>query len=101
MSEISEIEIKSMTKEQNYMRGYRDGEFDALNKIREEILGHPYNGFELGGFNDGYVHAMARVLSAIDRFKAENEREYLTSSRKKMSISEEYKTWQKKKRPNV
>ena len=34
MSEISEIEIKSMTKEQNYMRGYRDGKSDVLDKIK-------------------------------------------------------------------
>lgn len=37
MTEISETEIKSMTKEQNYMRGYRDGKSDVLNKIRTEI----------------------------------------------------------------
>lgn len=37
MSEISEYEIKSMTKEQNYMRGYKDGKSDVLDKIRAEI----------------------------------------------------------------
>ena len=37
MSEISEIEIKSMTKEQNYMRGYEDGKSDVIDKIRAEI----------------------------------------------------------------
>lgn len=37
MSEISESEIKSMTKEQNYMRGYEDGKSDVLDKIRAEI----------------------------------------------------------------
>ena len=37
MSEISEIEIKSMTKEQNYMRGYENGKFDVLEKIRAEL----------------------------------------------------------------
>jgi hypothetical protein len=37
MSEISENEIKSMTKEQNYMRGYEDGKSDVLDKITEEI----------------------------------------------------------------
>ena len=37
MSEISETEIKSMTKEQNYFRGYFDGKSDTLDKIREEI----------------------------------------------------------------
>lgn len=34
MSEISETEIKSMTREQNYMRGYRDGKSDVLDKIK-------------------------------------------------------------------
>lgn len=37
MSQITESEIKSMTKEQNYMRGYADGKSDGLNKIRAEI----------------------------------------------------------------
>lgn len=37
MSKISESEIYSMTKEQNYMRGYGDGKSDVLNKIRAEI----------------------------------------------------------------
>ena len=37
MSEISKTEIKSMTKEQNYMRGYKDGKSDVLDKIRAEI----------------------------------------------------------------
>ena len=37
MTEISETEIKSMTKEQNYMRGYEDGKSDVLDKIRTEI----------------------------------------------------------------
>lgn len=37
VSEISETEIKAMTKEQNYMRGYKDGKSDILDKIRAEI----------------------------------------------------------------
>ena len=37
MSVITETEIKSMTKEQNYMRGYRDGNSDVVDKIRAEI----------------------------------------------------------------
>ena len=37
MIEISETEIKSMTKEQNYMRGYEDGKSDVLEQIRAEI----------------------------------------------------------------
>lgn len=37
MSERTETEIKSMTKEQNYMCGYRDGKSDVLDKLRAEI----------------------------------------------------------------
>ena len=37
MKEISEIEIKAMSKEQNYLRGYADGKSDILDKIRNEI----------------------------------------------------------------
>ena len=37
MSEISETEIKSMTKEQNYMRGYADGKSDLLDKIKADL----------------------------------------------------------------
>jgi hypothetical protein len=75
MSEISEIEIKSMTKEQNYIRGYEDGKSDVLDKVREEVLRHSsYNGFELSvGFKDGYIAAMANVLMFIDKCRAESE----------------------------
>lgn len=34
MKEISEVEIKAMSKEQNYLRGYADGKSDTLDKIR-------------------------------------------------------------------
>ena len=34
MSEISITEIKSMSKLQNYMRGYEDGMNDVLDKIK-------------------------------------------------------------------
>ena len=37
MSEILEVEIKSMSKEQNYMRGYKDGKSDVLEKIKGYI----------------------------------------------------------------
>ena len=69
MSEISEIEIKSMTKEQNYMRGYTDGKSDVLNKIRAEIeqitdtMGVSYN---------QYVSKID-VLHIFDKYKAESE----------------------------
>lgn len=37
MSEISEAEIKAMTKEQNYIFGYKDGKSDVLDEIRAKI----------------------------------------------------------------
>ncbi len=37
MSEISEAEIKSMSTEQNYMRGYKDGKSDVIEKIKGYI----------------------------------------------------------------
>lgn len=36
MSVITETEIYSMSKEQNYMRGYRDGQSDVLDKYKAE-----------------------------------------------------------------
>ena len=62
MSEISEIEIKSMTKEQNYMRGYEDGKSDVLNKMRTEIEG------ELEQDNHSFYRAaLEDVLKIINR----------------------------------
>ena len=43
MSEISETEIKATTKEQNYMRGYKDGKSDVLDKISTEIKRMEYH----------------------------------------------------------
>ena len=71
MSEIDELEIKSMTKEQNYMRGYKDGKSDVLDKIREEIQENinynkkmDYKGIESG---------LLLSLDIIDKYKGENE----------------------------
>ena len=62
MSEISETEIKSMTKERNYIRGYKDGKSDVLDKIRAKIESQmSSNGF----FNDG----IERALFIIDLYK--------------------------------
>ena len=58
MSEIAETEIKSMTKEQNYLRGYNDGKLDVLDKIRAEI-NSLHNG--CGLFNDG-VDASLKII---------------------------------------
>ena len=67
MSEISETEIKSMTKEQNYMRGYEDGKSDVLDKIRAEIDGLTYYWCEI---NPRTV--INEVLGIIDKYKAES-----------------------------
>jgi hypothetical protein len=82
MSERTEIEIKSMTKEQNYMCGYRDGKSDVLDKIRAEIEQLPTN----TRINwDGccpdikypeieYVDVTkAALLGIIDKYKSESE----------------------------
>lgn len=66
MSEISETEIKAMTKEQNYMQGYKNGKSDALDQIRAEIK----------ALTDGAEPELIRnvdVLAIIDKYKAESE----------------------------
>lgn len=69
MSEITETEIKSMTKEQNYMRGYKDGKSDVLDKIRAEIAEYK---------DDKVIHDERNemidiVLDIIDKYKAKSE----------------------------
>lgn len=66
MSEITEIEIKSMTKEQNYMRGYEDGKSDVLDKLKAEI-GHEYRVESEHPYGQG----LRRALEIINRYKAE------------------------------
>ena len=73
MSEISEIEIKSMTKEQNYMRGYEDGKSDVLDKIRAEIneLSSYVARFNGGDFA---IHIdKEKVLKIIDKYRGESD----------------------------
>lgn len=69
MSEILEVEINSMTKEQNYMRGYKDGKLDVLYEIRAEIeeerKGYPPSADEYKTIN--------KVLQIIDKYKTESE----------------------------
>ena len=71
MSEISEIEIKSMTKEQNYMRGYEDGKSDVLDNLRAEIEEIEINGHirDVECFSAG----INTVLNVIDKYRAESE----------------------------
>lgn len=71
MSEISEVEIKSMTKEQNYMRGYEDGKSDVLDKISTEIGQLPSYVAKFAG-GDFAIHIdKEKVLQIIDKYKAE------------------------------
>ena len=75
MSEITEIEIKSMTKEQNYFKGYSDGKNDILDKIRTEIVNEieeeyiPYTG--------GYIKRTLdpdTVIAIIDKYMSESKK---------------------------
>lgn len=60
MSEISETEIKSMTKEQCYLRGYADGlrEYKIvktyLDTVLNDVKEHEVE-FEMFGISDNYV----------------------------------------------
>lgn len=68
MSEISEAEIKAMSKEQNYLKGYADGKSDTLDKIRSEIDSHCSDNRDR---NDGLYIAM----KIIDKYNAEGSEE--------------------------
>jgi len=75
MSEISEIEIKSMTKEQNYIRGYKDGKNDVLEKIRAEITAIAINGQvdEHTAFIRTGEQVKQMVLDIIDKQKVKDK----------------------------
>ena len=84
MSERTETEIKSMTKEQNYMCGYRDGKSDVLDKLRAEIAeyGSICAEYKMTGREDKDIEqlvtdvlkqAKKQVLDVIDKYKAESE----------------------------
>ena len=67
MTEISETEIKSMTKEQNYMRGYEDGKSDVLDKIELEI-DKAYD--NLDGYDPYALGTFANMVSEIiDKYR--------------------------------
>ena len=72
MREISEIEIKSMTKEQNYMRGYKDGKSDILDQIETEIEQIEINGHirDVECFTAG----LNAALNIINQHKKEKEK---------------------------
>ena len=67
MSEISETKIKSMTKEQNYQRGYADGKSDVLDEIRAEIAEIQLIGYAKV---DGKREIASRaVMQIIDKYR--------------------------------
>lgn len=72
MSERTETEIKSMTKEQNYMCGYRDGKSDVLDKIRAEIE-QEYTKFrnKTDMWNERAC-GLGTALEIIDKYKSES-----------------------------
>ena len=77
MSEISETEIKAMTKEQNYMRGYKDGKSDVLDKIRTEIEKVVWEDVivSLDGTDEVRIPCLDPddVFEIIDKYKTESE----------------------------
>jgi hypothetical protein len=70
MSEITETEITSMTKEQNYMQGYKDGKNDVLDKIRSDIESIEINGHirDVECFSAG----INTVLNVINKYRDES-----------------------------
>lgn len=72
MSEISEIEIKSMTKEQNYMRGYEDGKSDILEKLEKIRTEIEWIAKDYDKFNDyRRVRGLWIALEIIDKYRNE------------------------------
>lgn len=71
MSEISESEIKSMTKEQNYMRGYENGKSDVLDSIRAEIEAMD---FDFGDYYDHTSTIIEMICEVIDKYKPEGSK---------------------------
>lgn len=73
MSEISETEIKLMTKEQNYLRGYKDGKCDVLDDIRAEIEETYINLTYEENHKVGGSWGLRKALEIVDKYIAENE----------------------------
>ena len=82
MSEISDKEIKAMTKEQNYIRGYKDGYIHGYKNGKSDIDGikaeikteiSDYEG--CADFNEGIRFGLRTALEIIDKYKAETEAE--------------------------
>ena len=71
MCEISETEIKSMTKEQNYMCGYENGKSDVLKKIRAEIDTARFVDKETKHCRNANATGLEVAIDIIDKYKGE------------------------------
>ena len=58
-----------MTKEQNYIRGYKDGKSDVLDKIKAEIEQEYLAKGHLSDYWDG----IDKCLQIVDKYKSESE----------------------------
>ena len=67
--------MEFMTEEQNYMRGYKDGKSDVLDKIRTEIKEWYWQADKQALAKDPcVVDAMIDLfIRTIDKYKAESE----------------------------
>lgn len=74
MTEVSEIEIKSMTKEQNYMQGYKDGKNDVLDKIRAEIMQFAENP-NFGDLSLGVSCGAMKTIEIINKYRDKEQEE--------------------------
>lgn len=73
MKEISEIEIKAMSKEQNYLRGYADGKSDALDMIRAEIDIARFIDKDTKLCKNANASGLEVAMQIIDKYKSESE----------------------------
>ena len=80
MSVITETDIKKMTKEQNYMRGYRDGMSDTLDKIRAELKDNILDGAfgtatnsEICAYNGGVLKALNIIANMRQKARSSND----------------------------
>lgn len=75
MSEVTETEIKSMSKEQNYIYGYMNGKYDNLDKIRAEIAMYEADCRLQGGTDECEKcnsNVFGSIYRIIDKYKTES-----------------------------
>ena len=79
MSEVSETEIKKLTKAQNYFRGYFDGKSDVLEQIRAEIEDINPWAIRYAPLEDGdtrpkiVANVKNHVIEIIDKYRVGSE----------------------------